>query len=217
MDTADTDTTDTAATLRESITPRRLNRLESIAKQRTRDLTVVLDGVSNQQNVSAITRSADAFGIMTIHLVSDAFSSTPGISLGSERWVDVVTYQKREDAIAALKKAGFSIVVLETDDKLTGGRGSIPVVELPFKQKLAMVFGNEGKGVSPLFRENADYFAHIPMFGFVESLNVSVACAICLFCSTTSGGKSTRQVPALGQQQSKDLFLEWLKKDRSRQ
>ena len=199
--------------LEQFVLPARLDRLEQVLACRSRSLTIVLDRIHHGHNISAVMRSADAFGIQDIHLVGDQFEFSKEISLGAERWLTLSRYASAGEAVQKLHAEGYSIVVLESAELCAKlGRASIPVFQLPFQQKLALVFGNEHEGVSPTFRENADFFAHIPMFGFVESFNISVAAAITLFCSTFQRAEGIRQVAPLAESEAAALHAEWLQK-----
>ena len=89
---------------------------------------------------------------------------------------------------------------------------SLAVFQLPFEKRLALVFGNEKQGVSPELFAAAEYHAYIPMFGFVESLNISVAAAICLFASTVQVGPG-RRVHPLPDPDREQLVSEWLRRN----
>lgn len=201
--------------LSQFLLPERIERLEKALANRTNQLTVVLDRVRNYHNVSAVVRSSDAFGLSTIHMVGKYFEYASGISLGAEKWINIKRHSSPEDAIAKIKEAGYAMVVLQPQDFAvpTGKIAPMSVSQLPFEEKLALVFGNEKRGVDPLFQEEAKYFAYIPMYGFVESLNISVACAITLFCSTISKSPPVKRAPGLSLDEAKELKSNWLKLD----
>lgn len=201
--------------LSQFILPERLERLEEVLEQRTKSLTVVLDRIRNHHNISAVIRSADAFGLSRVHLIGDSFNFSSGISLGTERWMDLQPHASPLEAIQHLKKEGFKLVVLQPEDfeVAEGTPAPMPVSSLPFDEKLALVFGNEKHGVGPEFIESADYYGFIPMCGFVESLNISVACAITLFSSTLPKCKPERQPQLLNEAEKAELRESWLKKD----
>ena len=201
--------------LEQFLLPSRLERLNQVAENRTNSLTVVLEEVHNPHNISAVIRSADAFGVNKVHFIGSSLDYSRGISLGTERWIRTIKHKSATDAVKVLKDDGFSLVVMqpELDEAHNGQKKSIPINELPFSEKLALVFGNEHKGVSEELVKAADYSAFIPMYGFVESLNISVACAISLFCSTISDAKNERQTKKLGDTELRELKNEWLKKD----
>jgi len=189
----------------------RIARFDQVLSGRTRDLTIVLDGVHNHHNISAVIRSADAFGISTIHLVGEGFTYSKGITLGTERWLDIVHHDAPEEAKSRLRKEGYKIVVTAPEGSPKGAHvKSLPVYQLPFRERLALVFGNERTGVSDELFQAAEIHAYIPMIGFVESLNISVACAITLFCSMISGENRERELAPLAPDEREKLRSEWL-------
>lgn len=203
----------TIDTLEQFLLPERAERFRRVVSERTDSLTVVLDGVRNFHNISAVLRSADAFGLSRVHLVGERFEFNRGIAKGSERWLDAARHTTPEEAISSLHRDRFKIVVLQPDGKPDKGLESVPVFELPFEQRLALVFGNELRGVSEQFVEAAEYFAHIPMCGFVESFNISVAASITLFCSGLVGAKAVRRTARLSIADQEQLLAVWLSED----
>ena len=200
--------------LAQFVMPERLERIESVLEQRTSSLTVVLDRVHKPHNISAVLRSADAFGLTDIHLIADRFAHSPDISLGSERWINIRSHKSPELAAKALCDAGFKLAALQSEEKCANNNGveSMPVTELPFEKRLALVFGNEVKGISPELQERVEFSAYIPMSGFVDSLNISVACAVCLFCSTISKTEPKKRPPGLAEDEKAALRKAWLAK-----
>lgn len=170
--------------LEQFLVEKRRQRLEEVLEQRTRSLTLVLDRVHNSHNISAVIRSADAFGIQTVHYLGETLDMSSGIALGAERWVDIVKHRSAADLLQNLRAGGYSMAIMAPAGKDAGRALRVPVNELPFDTRLALVFGNERDGVLPEISEAASYCAYIPMLGFVESLNISVAAAITLYCST---------------------------------
>lgn len=201
--------------LAQFLLPERLERIENVLAGRTRALTVVLDSVRNHHNISAVIRSSDAFGLAGIHLVGDSFNFSSGISLGAERWMELTPHQSSGNAIAHLKEQGFKLVALQPEDFPVSGETPkpFPVSQIPFEEKIALVFGNEKQGLTPEFIEAVDYFAFIPMCGFVESLNISVACAIALYASTVTASIPKRRTAILSANEKSELKESWLKRD----
>lgn len=160
---------------------------------------MVLDGLADPHNSSAVLRSADAFGIQTIHVVvgRHGFRASRGVSKGTHRWLDIVRYDDPESCGRRLKERGFAIYVAEM------GASTAPedLIRIP---RLAVVFGNEHRGVSPAMRAQADGTFSIPMRGFVESLNVSVAAAITM---RTLAAQGRPRLPPLRAQELKARFL----------
>ncbi|MDH3199645.1 MAG: RNA methyltransferase [Myxococcales bacterium] len=155
------------------VTPERRRRIEQVVSQRTDDLVVVLDSISDPHNASAVLRSADAFGVQTVHVIvgSYGFRASRGVSKGTHRWIDLIRYETAEACAKRLRDAGYAIYVAATG-------GDHHAEALRTQTRLAVVFGNEHRGASPEWAELADGTFSIPMRGFVESLNVSVAAAV---------------------------------------
>ncbi len=191
--------------------PKRLEKLDSVLENRTNNLTIVLDRIKNYHNTSAVIRTADAFGINTIHLVGGKFEYTSGISLGAEKWLEIKKHECPKETIKELKTDGYKTVVLQPET--FEAKKPIAVNELPFEDKLALVFGNEKDGVADEYKNSADIFAYIPMYGFVESLNISVACAITVFCSTMPKAKTERRLETISEAKKTEIKSHWLKQD----
>ena len=171
--------------LSELVTPKRLERIEQIVAKRVGSVSLVLDGVHDPHNISAMLRSADAFGVQNVFAVRERedFVASKGVSKGAHRWLDIHTFSKPEDCLHEVRKRGFQIFAAMMD-------ATLHLDDLRNKKKVALVFGNEHRGVSPTMRENIDGVFAIPMRGFVESLNVSVAAAISLQTLTASSSST---------------------------
>lgn len=158
------------------VTPARYARIDAVVRARTRSLIPVLEDLADPHNGAAILRSSDAFGCHEIHLVEQRhrFAVSHHVSRGTERWLDLRRHASAEACAAALKERGYEIYVAAMD-------GTLAPEELASRPKAAVVFGNEHFGASSTMRAHADGTYAIPMVGFVESLNVSVASAVTLY------------------------------------
>ncbi len=171
--------------LQSFLTPRRLRRFEQVLAHRTRWITVVLEDLYDAHNIGAIARSCDAFGVQDVHVieVSHPYEPQPETALGSQQWVTVHRYQEAPDprrvCIDALRSRGYRIAVTTLDS------GASPPEEIDLAHPVAIVFGTEKDGVTPAMLNDADIRVGIPMHGFVQSFNVSVAAALCLHALTT--------------------------------
>ena len=76
------------------VTPERLERIEEVVRSRTDGLVLVLDCIADPHNSSAVLRSADAFGVQTVHVIvgENGFRASRGVSKGTHRWLDVMRY-----------------------------------------------------------------------------------------------------------------------------
>jgi len=160
------------------VEPRRA-RLLSVIEERVASVTVLMDAPHDPHNGAAVLRSADAFGVGTVHVVPrrESFLISTSVAKGTERWVDTIEHATPEAAITTLVDAGFELVATHPKgDCLPGDLAALP--------KLALVFGNEHDGISETLTRAATRAVRIPMRGFVESLNVSVSAAILLAAAT---------------------------------
>lgn len=197
--------------LYEFLLPKRKERMEEVLNQRTNHLTILLDCVQNYHNISAVLRSADAFGLCDVHLIGQDIEYSKGIALGTEQWLKLHLHENAKQALDYLQAKGYKIVVTAPEDNfIEDKKKSIPIYNLPFQEKLVIAFGNERAGVSQEIFQAATYKTFIPMFGFVESLNISVACALCLFCSTFEVRSGKRQVPLLLEEEKQKIKEQWV-------
>lgn len=147
-------------------------------------LIVILDHIEDPHNFGAIIRSCEAFGVDAIIIPNDRSvditSTVVKVSVGTIEKVKIIKVINLNNTIKKLKENGYWIVGTDME--------GIPYTDIDYKTKIAIVIGNEGKGISRLVGENCDYIAKIPMKGTVNSLNASVACGIFLSEITRSRG-----------------------------
>jgi len=158
--------------------PERRARIDQVVANRTRTLTVVMEAFADAQNVNAVLRTAEAFGIQEVHVVEGpmkAYDRNKKISQNADKWLEVVRWRTTEECLAHLKARGFLVYATHL------GEGSRELRALSFARPVALVFGNEHRGVSEAALAGADQRYAIPMRGFTQSLNVSVAAAVSLF------------------------------------
>lgn len=141
------------------------------------NLVLLLDGITDPQNLGAILRSADGFGVEFVVLPSRRAAHETEIvgtvSAGASAWVNVVIAPNLSTVIAELKKREFWVY---------GGdiRGK-PLEQVDFRRRVALILGSEGKGMSRLVQKSCDELVRIPALGHIESLNVSVAAGILMY------------------------------------
>ncbi|MCD7962490.1 MAG: RNA methyltransferase [Rikenellaceae bacterium] len=163
------------------MTEERFEVLKNILNERTNYITVGLESIFHPQNASAVIRSCEAFGIQNIHATETLTKFSPNVNIvrGTDKWIDIHRYRGDDattELVSKLKGEGYRIVSTSPhiDDKtpedfdVTAG-------------KFALFFGTEHAGISKELREQSDEFIKIPMYGFVESLNISVCAAILLY------------------------------------
>jgi tRNA (guanosine-2'-O-)-methyltransferase len=150
----------------------RKERIAQVVSQRTRSLTVVLDRLEDTFNMAAVLRTCEGLGIQEVHVIENPevpFEPHRKVTQGCDKWLDVRTYRTFDACREHLKGRGFTILAS------TLGEGARPLGELRFDSRVALVFGNERQGVSEDVLKGADGRFWIPMRGFVQSFNISVA------------------------------------------
>jgi len=155
--------------------------LPRLVLNRTRHITVVVEDIHKEHNASACLRSCDCFGIQDVHIVENynEYTGNRDVSLGAEKWLTLNHFNapdqdNTEHCLKQLRARGYRIVATSPH---------APTCELPdydATRPTALVFGNEKDGISDRSRELADDILRIPMYGFSESFNISVAAAVAL-------------------------------------
>ena len=160
-----------------------LNRLNPDEYQETgkMPLVVVLDNVRSCNNIGSFFRTSDALLIQSIYLCG--ITATPPnkeihkTALDAEKTVNWKYFEHTEDAVADLKNKGFYVYAIEQIDKSI----MLPEFEPETGEKIALVFGNEVKGVQQKIVDLCDGAIEIPQFGTKHSFNVSVSAGIVLW------------------------------------
>ena len=186
------------------LTPRRIALFKEVMAHRTRHFTVVTEDLYQMHNASAVLRSCDVFGIQDLHVVQERFGKRMDreIAMGAQKWVTVHRHKSTSECIAKLRKDGYKIVATtpHSDSQL--------LPDFNVQSKSALFFGTEKAGLSPQAMEQADEFLKIPMYGFTESLNISVSAAIILQQVVT---KMKREVTGweLSEVEKQELEMHW--------
>lgn len=192
------------------------NRQEKIKKTlllRTRQVGVVLEDIYQSSNTSAILRTCDALGVQDVHCIEgrNPFDINKGISLGAAKWLTIDRYRTEEnetnnptkECIDALKEEGYKIIA-------TSPHATKSLAELPVSDKTMFLFGTEDQGLTEEAIDSADDIIAIPMYGFVESFNVSVSAALCLYDFTTRLRNSEVDWQ-LSEDELLDLEIDWMR------
>ena len=196
--------------LSEHLTPRKRELFDSIASLRTRHLTLVLEDVYQAHNSSAVLRSMESWGIQDIYAIENTnpFHMHRRIAKGAFDWLTIHQFHEHKNntlaCIQDLKSKGYKVVATALHEN------AIPLEELDITQKTAIVMGTELSGVSSTILEQADENVVIPMHGFTESLNVSVAASVIMQHLSNKLRKSN--IPwQLSQEEQLELKIEWAK------
>ena len=187
--------------------------VEKILDLRTTRITVILEDIFQSQNASAAIRTCECMGLQQVHIVENIskYSINPRVLKGANKWMDIKHYasKKENNTLACfeqLRSEGYTILVTDPSE----GGTSIHEIDVS-RSKLALLFGNELRGASPEAIENGDEKIRIPMYGFTESLNISVSVAMCLGALVTKlrlNGINT----SLAQSEKDRIRLNWYRK-----
>ena len=174
------------------VTEARMARIEAAARGRTRSVVPVLDGLSDPHNASAILRSAEAFGVQAVHAVPGpyGFRAARSVEKGCSRWLDLQLHPSSTACADAVMSAGYALFIAVMDGEETPEELGERVAR---GEQIAIVLGNERDGVSDAMRARASGSYRVPMQGFVESLNVSVAAATTLYTVTRRAPRLERE------------------------
>ncbi|MBR9974501.1 MAG: RNA methyltransferase [Bacteroidetes bacterium] len=194
----------------DTITERRRRRLEDVLRRRQTDLTLVIENVWDPHNVSAILRSADAVGVAHVHLLY-TIEKAPNLrrdgkqsSASARKWLDFTVHDNTETCFAQLHNEGYRVYASHLS------REGVSLHHIDFTGKIALVLGNESRGVSDDACALSDGVYTIPMMGMVESLNVSVAAAVSLYEALRQRlDAGLYDTPQLGENGVHEKLIEW--------
>ncbi len=161
-------------------TPERLAKYQRIAKNRQRDIVLILENINDPHNAAAIFRSADAFGIQHIHLINETVPNWMPNKEGKKtsaftnKWLNFYQHSSVEDCLIPLKTKDYEIYATLLEDTAV----SLYQTDFSIDKKIALLLGNEKDGLSLKARRLADTKIIIPMRGFAQSFNVSVTAAL---------------------------------------
>jgi tRNA (guanosine-2'-O-)-methyltransferase len=187
---------------------RRRERFTRVLEQRLPDLAIVLENIHDPHNVSAILRTCDAVGAMRAELL---YTLEPFPKIGKKssssanKWIDRRKHTSVGECYAMLRSEGFRILATRLDAT------AVPLYDCDLTTPVALVLGNEHRGVSDEAAARADGLISIPMRGMIESLNVSVAAAVCLYeAYRQRRARGLLSTPAFPPGRLAALLEEWL-------
>ena len=183
-------------------TKKRIDRMVRILKNRQIDLSVVCENIHDPHNVSAILRSCDAVGVHNVSLLytNEEFPKLGKKSSASaKKWININNFTNKFELKNYLKSVNLSIYATYIDKE------AISVFDIDWTKPSAIIVGNEHRGITEDLLDITDQKIFIPMFGMIESLNVSVATAVILY-------EAARQRIAKGMYPNPKLTEDWIKK-----
>lgn len=190
------------------MTSERKAKLAHVLSKRQPDITVVLENVFDPHNISAVMRTCDAIGVQDIYILNTKIPPHKKwgakSSSSAAKWLTIHQYDNAEECFSSLRKSYSTILTTHLNID------AVSLYETDLTQNVALVFGNEHSGVSDEIRALADGNFIIPQNGIIQSLNISVACAVTLyeaFRQKTNAGHYNQI--KLHDARFKELFEEW--------
>jgi len=192
---------------------KRVERIEEILERKQPMLQLFLDNVDSSQNISAITRSADAVGIFHLYYSNAKNAEVKThktITQGTHRWLEqkLVNSADKVTFLKAKQKEGFQIVATHLEAK------SVSFRSIDYTNPTIIVVGNEKEGVSEEVLSVANEVIVIPMQGMAQSLNVSVATALILYeAERQLEEKGFYEIPQLSLGKRREIKEAWIYRD----
>jgi len=193
--------------LEKFVTEQRKQIFKEVLDKRTRYFTVALEDLYQMHNISAVVRSCDVFGLQDLHIIQKKYDPklSHSIAKGAEKWLDIHRYTDTIDAVKQLKNKGYRIVAT------TPHTNDVLLEDFDLSTPAAFFFGVEKDGLSETLMQQADVFLKIPMFGFTESLNISVAAALIMH-SVSTRMRKTGLPWQLSPEEKRIIYRQWLEK-----
>ena len=188
------------------LTDHRRERMIQTASHRTKHVRLVVQDVHQPHNISACIRSAEAFGVLDIDVVTltKKFSAST-VARGVDEWVNIHRHETVDDCIRRLHDNGYLVAAAFPHGK------AVSLADLPVDRPIAVAFGNEHEGLATEWRDKADVCFTIPMFGIVESLNISVCAAITIHELTSKARRILNSDQFhLSPADQKELLNQWI-------
>lgn len=161
------------------MTPERIQKMDDVLLKRQKGFTVVLEDVHDPHNISAVLRTCDSVGITEVYTINTVTPPPAKLgkrtSAGARKWVTVHSFTDVDECMELVKEKYQHIFATHL------GESAVDLYELDLTGSVALVFGNEQMGLSEEILKYATGNFIIPQVGMVQSLNISVACAVTLY------------------------------------
>ncbi len=190
------------------MTPERSQKLNGVLSRRQSNLTVVMENVQDPHNISAVMRTCDAVGIQDVYILNTkiprhkkwgAKSSSSAL-----KWLTIHQFEDTATCFAELRNRYQHIYTTHLS------ADAVSVYDIDFTKSVALIFGNEHDGVSEDIRALADGNFIIPQMGIIQSLNISVACAVSIYEAFRQKNLAHHyDAPSLPAEQRSLLIREW--------
>lgn len=153
------------------LTEERIERIDEVLEKRLGRVSVAVEAPTDPHNALAVIRTAEAMGLYRMHLIATEFRKKRRTTCGSNRWIELQNHKTVDDF---QEKLGRTLLIGACP------RGELSLSEVPVDRPLCLIFGNEYRGLSERAREACDATFSIPMYGMVESYNLSVSAALAM-------------------------------------
>ncbi|MGM5629935.1 RNA methyltransferase [Apibacter raozihei] len=182
----------------------KLDKIEKLVSYRTNYIAPVLEDIYQYRNAGAIVRSMEAFGFQSVYALENRNSFIPEatVSKGADKWVDIIYMHAGLGALQNIKNKGYQLAAISPE------KNAINIQDFQIKQPVALIYGTEFKGVTEETLSLADICIKIPMLGFTESLNVSVAAGISFYEMRNKLEKSSLDWK-LSEEEKLELKIKW--------
>lgn len=154
--------------------PRRLERIEAVVGKRVFSSSVVLENLYDRGNISAVIRTCEGLGFVDLHVIElqEKFKESQRTTKGADKWVELTKWKSTRSCLEKLKSEGKKILATALSSQSRELRLE------DFAEPCAIVFGNEKEGVSGEVLDLCDAQVKMPIYGFIESYNISVAASL---------------------------------------
>jgi tRNA (guanosine-2'-O-)-methyltransferase len=155
------------------LTPERIARIDRVLDNRLVSLTVAVEDTYDPHNAAATIRTSEALGLHELHVIEPElrFSAAKGVTRGAHKWLDLHRWPDAETAVRELHARGFRVYA-------TQPAAAASIDDVDVSAPMAVMFGNEHRGLSAAAVAACDGAISVPMFGFTESFNLSVTVAL---------------------------------------
>lgn len=193
------------------MTPERLSKITRVLNHRQPTIVVVMENVHDPHNIMAVARSCDSIGVQNIYVIQDETKdgfnrSKAGTksSASANKWVNFIDFSSTKDCLTHLKQEGFQIYSTHLSSDAQ------ELYDVDMTKKIALVFGNEKYGISDEALSLSDGNFIIPQVGMIQSLNISVACAVSLYEAFRQRKKAGfYSQPQFSKQDYQHIFEKW--------
>lgn len=186
------------------ITRERMAKIERVVQHRRLDFFTVMENIYDRGNVSAVMRTGEAFGLIRFLLIEppgSSFKAANRVTRGADKWLDTQVVGSTKEALSYLKTQGVRVLASSLKAEKT-------LDQFDLTQPTALVIGNEKEGISEEMAGGADTLFFLPMKGFSQSFNLSVASALCFAEVNSQAQKAGR--PTLTKEQESRLVANYI-------